>query len=83
MTDYSQEETVLIETVEAVGAERMKTVDAELRDRLAEVEAAITDLGVEKDMIHARFAEASLEHRKLHRLVAVLDRWNAKTDGDD
>ena len=51
-----------------------KTVDVELRDRLSEVESAIIDLTTEKDMAVAQLHVAELERRKLHRLVAVLDR---------
>jgi len=62
--------------------EPMKTVDIELRDRLSEVESAISDLNVEKDMVNARLHEAMTEHRKLHRLVAVLNRMDAKADDE-
>jgi hypothetical protein len=54
----------------------MKTVDIELRDRLDEVEHAINDMKVEKEMVLARLDEAEQERRKLHRLVAVLNRMD-------
>ena len=56
---------------------RIKTVDVELRERLDEVESAIADLTVEKQIVAARLQVAEAERRTLHRLVAVLDRVDA------
>jgi len=60
----------------------VKTVDDELRDRLAACEHVLQDLNVEKDMLVVQIGDMSTERAKLWRLVSVLDRID-KTGGDE